>query len=103
VRPSAFAVLMLITVQLLCSVGWGGRKGRKLAPAGAAAAAACPDEPEQCHWLGHSFQLMAAAFFDDEEAGDLALHLGRNQDRAGFRQGLHPCGGVRHVAVDLAR
>jgi hypothetical protein len=45
---------------------------------------------------------MTAAFFDDEEAGDLALYLRCHQNRAGFRQGLHPCGGVGHVAVDLA-
>jgi hypothetical protein len=78
-------------------------EARKLTHAGAAFAAACPDEPEQCHWLGHSFQLMAATFFDDEETGDLALHLRRNQYRAGFRQGLHSCRSVGHVAVDLAR
>jgi hypothetical protein len=46
---------------------------------------------------------MAATFFDDEEAGDLALHRRCNQNRAGFRQGLHPCRGVGHVAIDLAR
>jgi hypothetical protein len=78
-------------------------EGRKLTQPGAASAAACPDEPEQRHWLGHSFQLTAAAFFDDEEAGDLALHLRGNQNCAGLRQGLHPCGGVGHVSVDLPR
>src|SRR5215469_443001 len=78
-------------------------KGREPALPRAASAAARPDEPEQCYWLGHPFQLMAATFFDDEEAGNLALHLRGNQNRAGFRQGLHPGRGVRHVAIDLAR
>jgi len=45
---------------------------------------------------------MTAALFDDEEAGDLALYLRCNQNRAGFRQGLHPCRSVGRVAVDLA-
>ena len=51
---------------------------RKLTHGGAASGAACPDEPEQCHWLGNPFQLMAATFFDDEEASELALHLRRD-------------------------
>jgi hypothetical protein len=46
---------------------------------------------------------MEATLFDGEEAGDLALHLRCHQNRAGFRQGLHPCRGVGHVAKDLAR
>src|SRR5262249_4163324 len=75
---------------------------RTLTHAGAASPAACADDPEQCYWFGHSFQSMAAPFFDNEEAGDLALHLRRHQNRAGFRQGLHPCRGVGYVAIDLA-
>jgi hypothetical protein len=65
------------------------KRGQMTLP-GATPATACSHEPEQCDQLGHSFQLMAATFFDDEEPGDLALHVRRHQNRAGFRQGLHP-------------
>ena len=55
-------------------------KRRQIALSGAAPATACPHEPEQCDQLEHSFESMAATFFDDEEAGDLALHLRRHQN-----------------------
>ena len=46
---------------------------------------------------------MRAALLGDEQAGDLALHPRRDQDRARLGQRLHPRGDVRRVAENLAR
>ena len=54
----------------------------------AASAAARTHNPNQRHRLRHAFELMAAALLGDEKAGDLALHLRRDDDRAGLGQSL---------------
>ena len=77
--------------------------GVRLRCAGAAAAAARPDEPEQRHRLRHALERVRAALFRDEQAGDLALHPRRDQDRARLGQRLHPRRDVGDVAVNLAR
>src|SRR6516162_7137080 len=46
---------------------------------------------------------MAAAFFNDEQTGDLVLYPRRHYDRAWLRHRLHPRRNVRRIAVNLAR
>jgi hypothetical protein len=46
---------------------------------------------------------VTAALLGDEQAGDLALHPRRDQDRARLGQRLHPGRDVGDVAVNLAR
>ena len=45
---------------------------------------------------------MGAALFRYKQPGDLTLHLGREQDRAGLGQRLHPRGNVGDIAIDFA-
>jgi hypothetical protein len=45
---------------------------------------------------------MAAALLGDEQASDLALHSGRNNDRTRLCQGLGPRRDVRYIAENLA-
>ena len=59
-------------------------------------------EPKQCHRLGQALERMRTALLGDEKAGDLALHLRRDDDRAGLCQSLRARRDVRHVAVNLA-
>ena len=60
-------------------------------------------KPEQRHRLGHALERMRAALFGDKQAGDLALHPRRDQNRARLGQRLHPRRDVGDVAVNLAR
>src|SRR5271166_2502763 len=78
-------------------------KRREVALARAASTAACPDEPEQCHWLRHAFEFIAAALLGDKQSGYLTPHLRRNHDRAWFGQRLRPRRDVRDVAEYLTR
>ena len=69
----------------------------------AASTTARPYKPEQCHRLGHAFELMAAAFLDDKETGDLALYLRRHDDRARLSERLDPCRSVWRIAINFPR
>ena len=68
----------------------------------AASSAARADDPVQRHRLRHTFEFMAAAFFDDEETCDLALHSRRDYDRTRLGQRLRSRRDIRHVAEYLA-
>src|SRR5262245_42511050 len=61
-----------------------------------------PYKPVQGHRLRHTLKFMTAAFFNDEETGDLVLHLRRHYDRARLCQRLYPRSNVRRVTVNLA-
>ena len=76
---------------------------REITRAGTPSAAACPNEPEQSHRLGHALERMRAALLGDEQSGALALHPRGDQNRARFGQRLHPRGDVGDIAVNLAR
>ena len=76
---------------------------REMALPGTASAAARPHEPEQRHRLGHAFEFVAAALLGDKQAGDLALHPRRHNDRAWLCQRLHSRRNVGRIAVNLAR
>ena len=73
------------------------------APAGTASAAARAHKSEQSHRLGHALERVRAALFRNEQAGDLALHPRRDQNRARLGQRLHSRRDIGHVAVNLAR
>ena len=73
-----------------------------MALSGAASAAARPHKPEQRHRLRHAFEFMAAALLGDEQAGNLALHPRRYDDRAWLSQRLRSCRGVGCVPVNFA-
>jgi hypothetical protein len=55
------------------------KRGQMTLPS-AASAAARTDEPEQRRQLGHSLERMRAALLDDEQSGDLTLHLRGDQN-----------------------
>ena len=76
---------------------------REMALPGAAAAAARAHQPEQHRRLGHALERVRAALFGHKQAGDLALHPRRDQNRARLGQRLHPRRDVGDVAVNLAR
>jgi hypothetical protein len=76
---------------------------REMALARATSATARPYKPEQCHRLGHAFQLMIAALLGDKETGDLALYLCCHYDRAWLCQRLHPRRRIGRIAVNLTR
>ena len=76
---------------------------REIALRRAASAAARAHQPEQRHRLGHALERVRAALLGDEQAGDLALHPRRDQNRARLGQRLHPRRDVGDVAVNLAR
>ena len=76
---------------------------RELALSGAASATARAHKPEQSRRLGHALERVRAALFGDEQAGDLALHPRRDQNRARLGERLHPRRDVGDVAVNLAR
>jgi hypothetical protein len=59
-------------------------KRREIALRRAASAAAYAYQLEQNRRLGHAPQRVGPVLFGNEEAGDLALHSRRDQNRAGF-------------------
>ena len=76
---------------------------RKMPPPGATPAAARANDPVEGYRRRHALERMAAAFFGDEQAGDLALHPRGDQHRARLGDGLHPRRYVRHLAKYPAR
>jgi hypothetical protein len=76
---------------------------REITRAGTASAAACPHQPKQSHRLRYALQRVTAALLGDKQAGDLALHPRRDQNRARFGQRLNPRRSVGGIAEDLAR
>src|SRR5215813_4182021 len=77
------------------------KRGQMTLPS-AAPATACPHEPEQRRRLGDSLERMRATFFDDEEAGDLALYLRCHHHGTRLGKRLRPRRDVADIAVNLA-
>ena len=55
------------------------------------------------HRLRHPFELVRAAFFDDEESCDQPLRGRADHHRVGCRRRLHACRNVRRVAEHVLR
>ena len=64
--------------------------------------AARSHQAEDSRRLQNAFQRVRTTGLDDEQTGDLPLHLGRNDDRARLSQRLHTRRDVRHIAVNFA-
>src|SRR5215472_18579577 len=74
-----------------------------MALSSAASAAACPNDPVQCHRLWDALEFVTAALLGDKQPGDLALYPRRNHHGAWLGHRLHPRRDVGDIAVNLAR
>ena len=68
-----------------------------------ASATACPHDAKQRHRLRYALEFMAAAFLDNEQAGNLALQARGDHNRTRIGQRLSPSSDVWHIAENLAR
>ena len=59
-------------------------------------------QAEDSRRFQNAFQRVRTTGLDDEQAGDLPLHLGRDDDRARLSQRLRARRDVRHIAVNFA-